>query len=223
MLAAAFSERFKDDPDVLIFASGVSNSQEVRASEFQRERHKLLAAIESFGGSRFAYFGSCGVVNNLETLSPYLLHKLEMESLVRSHPAGFVFRLPQVVGRTPNPNTLTNFLYEKITTGNPFTVWANAERNLIDIDDIASIATVLLSEKPQGSDMAVIASARSVPSLEIVHVFERVLGKAGNYTIMDKGDPLNIEAERANEIARSMGIDLGGDYIERLVRKYGYS
>jgi len=220
MLANAFSERYKNDPDVLIFASGVSNSQETLASAFQREKDMLSTTINSFKGSHLVYFGSCGVTNKPETLSPYLSHKLQMEKIVRRRPNGFVFRLPQVVGRTPNQNTLTNFIYKKIMSGEHFTVWANAERNLMDIDDIAAITSALLSTPSLTPDSIAIASTRSLPSLEIVRIFEHVLGVRGNYTIVDSGDPLKIEADRANQTAKTLGIDLEKNYVERVIRKY---
>ncbi|MEJ2498930.1 MAG: hypothetical protein P8Y46_06430 [Sulfurovaceae bacterium] len=45
MLAHEFSD-YKDDNDIIIFASGVSNSGETRESEFEREKELLTKTID---------------------------------------------------------------------------------------------------------------------------------------------------------------------------------
>jgi nucleoside-diphosphate-sugar epimerase len=149
-----------------------------------------------------------------------LQHKLAMEALVLTRPGSRVMRLPQVVGRTQNPHTLTNFLRDRIVAGVSFSVWGRAERNLIDIDDICSIATVLIEEGPQEPSIVSIAAATSTPMPEIVAIFERVLGRRANCTIEDKGHPLTIDSRRATVVAARLGIDLGAGYAERLIQKY---
>ncbi|MGJ4748424.1 NAD-dependent epimerase/dehydratase family protein [Leptospira sp. SA-E8] len=220
LLARAFSVNYENDPNVLIFASGVSNSTELRQEEFQREKFHLQEALSTFTGRRFAYFGSCGVVNVPGTLSPYLAHKLEMERLVLAHPAGIVFRLPQVVSHTNNPHTLTNYLYDRIKRGEHFKVWANAERNLIDIEDAFAIAHRLLQLQKLSENVVNIASDVSIRVLDIVNIFERMLGKLGNYTIVPEGDSLHIDSLLTQLIAHELGIDMRAGYAERVLLKY---
>jgi nucleoside-diphosphate-sugar epimerase len=148
LLAKAFEQRFGDNRDVVVFASGVSNSLETRPSEFAREE-TLLRELLARRACRFVYFGSCGAAADEPKLTAYMRHKRAMESLVLSAPQGLVLRLPQVVSRAENPHTLTNFLRDHIVAGEHFTVWARAERNLIDIDDIVSIAIHLIQELPK--------------------------------------------------------------------------
>jgi len=200
LLARSFEPHFGKDPETVIFASGVSNSLETRSSEFERE-HSLLRELQSGDPKRLVYFGSCGVTVENGELTPYMKHKRLMESLVLSSAGGLVLRLPQVVGAMGNPNTLSNFIHDRIESGEHFTVWAHAERNLIDIDDL-------------------IAARNSMSMIEIVKVFERVHGKSANYSIVDKGDPLKIDTTKAMEIGARLGIDLGDGYIERVIRKY---
>lgn len=220
MLARAF-EIYRDEPDITIFASGVSNSQETRPEVFQKERGLLLSNLATFRGKHFVYFGSCGVANDPEMLSAYLRHKLEMEKLVISHTDGIVFRLPQVVGPTGNPNTLTNFLRDRILLGERFQLWTEAERNLIDIDDITRIVAGFLDDKSTLSGKAYdIAAQKSLRSIEIVRILERVLGVNAQYDAIRKGDPLDIDSSDALRIARTCGVDLGDGYAERIIRKY---
>lgn len=69
LIASAFSSYFRDDPNVVVFASGVSNSRECRGEAFQRERQMLMDALrlEKF----MLYFSTCSV-NDPELLdTPY--------------------------------------------------------------------------------------------------------------------------------------------------------
>ena len=216
LIARSFYPRYGKDGSVLIFASGVSNSREQRCSEFDRERILLTNALSSSNG-KLVYFSSCGVESR--DSSPYMCHKRHMESLVLGSPEGMVFRLPQVVGRTENPNTLTNYLHARIVRGEQFTVWANAERNLIDIDDVVAICTRLI-DGPSPQRTVSVVSGRALPIPVILSLFERALGCKADYVIEQKGSGLPTDGTIAAAIAKELGIDFGPDYAERTIRKY---
>lgn len=219
LLAKVFSHMYADRSDVTIFAAGVSNSAETRPAAFERERRLLL---ERLAGpcSRFVYFGSCAVGNPQETRTPYLAHKAEMESTVLRSGKGVVLRLPQVVGRSDNTHTLTNFLYGHIVSGEHFTVWSRAERNLIDIEDIVTIASVVIDKHWGDHDVVPIAALKSTIMPRIVSTFEEVLGIKANFSMVDKGVPFPIDTSITESIGHRMHIDLGDGYLERILRKY---
>ncbi|MGC1550847.1 MAG: hypothetical protein WA777_20180 [Rhodanobacter sp.] len=219
LLAQAFEPYFGASADVLVFASGVSNSLETRDDEFARE-HALLCRSLAGHAQRFVYFGSCGVATAEAELTAYMKHKKRMESLVLAKPGGLVLRLPQVVGRTENHHTLTNFLHDRVSSGEHFSVWSHAERNLIDIDDIAAIGAALAVEMTGESSAISIAAEKSLPMREIVRIFEHVLGKRANYSLMDKGATMDIDTTRNKQVSARLGIHLGDGYVEGVVRKY---
>lgn len=219
LLARAFEPHFGSNPDIVVFASGVSNSLETRDSEFARE-HGLLCQLLAGHARRFVYFGSCGVTTAEAELTAYMRHKKRMESIVLASPGGLVLRLPQVVGRTENHHTLTNFLHDRISSGEHFTVWSHAERNLIDIDDIAAIGAALAVESTEEHSAISIAAEKSLPMREIVKIFERVLGKRANYSLVEKGATMDIDTTRIREVSARLGIHLGDSYVEDVVRKY---
>lgn len=218
-LARAFEPCFGETSDIVVFASGVSNSQETRPDEFAREAALLRQRLDS-EAKRFIYFSSCGVTAAESELTPYMRHKQSMESLVLSASHGLVLRLPQVVGRTENHHTLTNFLRDHIVSGEHFTVWAHAERNLIDIDDIVKIGVRLVEELPTEATVVSIAAARSLLMPEIIGIFERVLGNTANCSYVEKGTPMAIDTTVAEMLSARLGIDLGDGYIERVIAKY---
>ena len=220
LLARAFTARYGTDVDVTIFASGVSNSRESGKDAFARERSLLLPLLD--GDTRVVYFGSCAsAASDASADTPYMRHKRAMEQRVAASRNGLVLRLPQVVGITANPNTLTNFLRDRILSGTPFTVWSQAERNLIDVEHVAAIGGRLI-DAAGDSDTRVfpVASTDPLPMPEIVRIFERVLGRKANCMAEPKGSPLRIEADHALAIASDLGIRLGPGYAETVIRKY---
>lgn len=219
LLARAFEPCFGEAPDIVVFASGVSNSLETCPDEFAREAALLRQRLDN-EARRFIYFSSCGVTAIEPELTPYMRHKRSMESLVLSASHGLVLRLPQVVGRTENHHTLTNFLRDHIVSGEHFTVWAHAERNLIDIDDIVKIGVRLTEELPTEATVVSIAATRSLLMPEIVGIFERVLGSTANCSYIEKGTPMIIDTTVAESLSARLGIDLGDGYIERVIAKY---
>lgn len=168
---------------------------------------------------RLVYFGSCNVVNPLQD-SPYFQHKRAMESLVVAHPAGIVLRLPQVVGKTRNPNTLTNFLRDRILAGESLTVWTQACRNLIDIEDVVRIAAQLFSESEPVPKVTSIASPWSLPMTEIVRLFESVLGRQARVIAVNRGEDMSIDTDLAQRLAQHIGLDFGPNYPLRVIQKY---
>ncbi|WP_158883188.1 NAD-dependent epimerase/dehydratase family protein [Rhodanobacter sp. L36] len=219
LLACAFGPYLEQRSDIVVFASGVSNSLETRLEEFAREEALLRERLDT-EARRFIYFSSCGITDAAPNLTPYMQHKRAMEALVLSASRGLVLRLPQVVGKTNNPHTLTNFLRDHILSGQHFKVWSSAERNLIDVDDVATIGVQLAIDLSPEPAIVSIASTHSKLMPEIVEIFERVLGKAANCSYVLKGTPMIIDTAQAESIGKKLGIDLGVGYIERVIQKY---
>lgn len=219
LLARSFAPRFAAQQDIVIFASGVSNSLESDAAQFDRESALLHETLSRHDG-RLVYFSSCGAGELAASATPYMQHKVRMESVVLASGRGLVLRLPQVVARTDNPHTLTNFIRDRILGEEAFTVWAGAERNLIDIEHIVAIGTRLIEDDQYGPHPVSIASERSLPMLEIVQVFEDTLGRKGRYTVVDKSSPLHIDTAIAKAVAGPLGINLGDGYVRRVIQKY---
>lgn len=219
LLARTFAPYYGDVQDLVIFASGVSNSLETDPAAFSRERELLQSCIDS-NPRRLVYFGSCGVGVHDDAPTRYMLHKREMEAMVGTLPGGMVLRLPQVVGATPNPNTLTNFIRDRIMADEQFTVWARAERNLVDVDHVLAIARTMIDAPGTPRRVTSIAAKRSTLMPDIVASFERVLQRRARYVLVDKGLPLEIDTSGASEIAARLGIDMGDGYAERIIGKY---
>ncbi|MGY0610899.1 NAD-dependent epimerase/dehydratase family protein [Luteimonas sp. A501] len=218
MLARAFSPRYRDDPGVLVFASGVANSAETDERAFERERQLFELSASAHAG-KLVYFNSVAAALPGRAPTPYMRHKQAMEQRVLEYPGGIVIRLPQVVGTSANPHTLANFLADRIRSGQRFSIRARTERNLVDVEDVARIAEVMIERAPPPQTL-VIAGGHSLPMPALVAIFERVLERTAIHDVEDRGAPLPVDAGEAVAVARQLGIDLGAGYAERVVRKY---
>jgi nucleoside-diphosphate-sugar epimerase len=219
LLAQACAPHFRLRDDVLVFASGVSNSRETRAEEYAREQAMLEEALKL--NLFTVYFSSCSVHDAELAHTPYVQHKRAMEALITARNRQMaIIRLPQVVGSTPNPYTLTNYLNEQITEGKPFQLWLRAWRNLIDVEDVAAIVAQLIDHHWADGVITNVACPFSVPVPELVHTFEQVLGRRAQYTEVDAGDHYQLDVELSMAAARAIGLEFGSDYIINLIRKY---
>ena len=144
MLANAMSI-YKNDEDILIFASGISNSLETKQSEFDREFELLKTHAKT--DKKFIYFSTISIFDPSLIESQYIIHKRKIENYIRENCKSFiVFRLPIVVANSDNENTFFNYFKNKIKTRKYLEVKNNAYRYLIDIDDIVSEIPIFIKK-----------------------------------------------------------------------------
>ena len=125
MIATRFRD-YKDDDRFVIFASGVSNSSTTNKEAFDREKQLLVQAKKQFFNKCFVYFSTCSIYDETLTYSPYVQHKLQMESLVSKHIGGYtIFRVSNPIGKTDNKHTLLNYFINAVKNNQPF-IWCKA-------------------------------------------------------------------------------------------------
>lgn len=221
LLAQAFAIPFSQRNDVCIYAAGVSNSSCIDAQEFERERQLLSATLKQTKPvGFFVYFGTCSVVDPEALNTPYVQHKLAMEQLVVAHPHHLILRLPQVAGKTPNPHTLLNFLYARISRSEVFNLWSKAKRNIIDIDDVAAIAGQFIADDSVQSVTLNIANPISYSMIDIVGAMERAVGKRAIYYLVERDSEYTIDTSAILPVFESAGVEFGSDYLEKVMVKY---
>lgn len=104
-----------DHPDRIYFASGVSNSQESRESEYRREVDLLMAQPED---KRLVYFGSLSI---FYSNTRYAQHKRFMEGIVKTWPRYCLVRIGNIDFGT-NPHTIINFFKAQVAKGRPLVI-----------------------------------------------------------------------------------------------------
>ena len=108
----------KDRKDFIFFASGVSNSNESRESEYKREEELLLKQNKN---KHLIYFGSLAIFYNPNTR--YSRHKKHMEELVKTHFKHYtIVRMGNITWGN-NPHTLINHFRNAVKKGEKLGIW----------------------------------------------------------------------------------------------------
>jgi len=219
MLAHAFKE-YIDNDSVLIFASGVSNSQEVDEKEFKREFELIERTLLKNPNKIFVYFSTCSMYDPLLSETPYVEHKIKMERYIAQHADRFlILRISQILGRGKN-KTLVNFLYDKISSDEHFSVWKKSNRNLIALSDVFSISKQLIENSKYHNQTLHIANSMYISILELVHIFEILLDKKAKYTPLEKGEKYEIIPYDILDVIEGMGIDFNEDYYMKHLESF---
>jgi len=222
MLARAFAPHFANDPGVLVYAAGVSNSGCIDDREFAREEASFERSVAQIGvRATVVYFGTCSAEDPAARATPYVRHKLRMEARVREQPQHLVVRLPQVVGRTPNPHTLLNYLHARIARSERFALWTGARRYVIDLDDVVSAVLYLFALRESSpARMLNVANSRSYSTREIVGALERATGKQAIFDEVARGSDYTINIDEALPLFAAAGVRFDDGYLDRVIRKY---
>jgi hypothetical protein len=106
-----------DRDGAIFFASGVSNSNETRESEFMRE----IELLDKQDKTKCLFYFSSISLDDSEKVggSKYLQHKLHMEMLIKSNFKNYnIIRIGNITWGD-NPNTFINYIKNKKSKGEP--------------------------------------------------------------------------------------------------------
>ena len=220
MLAKAF-ESYKHNDSVVVFASGVSNSKETSINEFNREYELLRNTLDKAGKRTIVYFSTFNLYLKEEVGSPYCQHKIKLEKYIEKRASKYyIFRLGHVVGAEGNPKNIIRFLYEAVKTQRLFHLWANAERNLIDIDHVYSICNLIIEKNIFRNSIINICNKTNISVLNIVQEIELLIGHKGRYEIVQKGTKLDNFSFQLDKLTEILSIDFNENYASKLIAKY---
>lgn len=220
MIAKRFSD-YAEDNSVLIFASGVSHSGLNDPGVFKRESEMLSEAIKNNFEKKLVYFSTCSIYDPSMKKSPYVLHKLEMEKLIKNAGINYtIFRVSNPVGNTDNAHTVLNYFVEHIREKKEFSIWKYASRNIIDLDDIYLICHYILSNNLFKDHKVNIANPVNYSVIYIVQAIEKHFGIEGNYQLADKGNSPLIDTSVIQPIFSKLKINFNNAYLSGVLQKY---
>ena len=214
---AEMSSEFSPE-NILIFASGVSNSNESRESEYRRELSCLTSHLES--DRRIVYFSTCSILDPSRHSSRYVKHKIYIENLLKARGNSLIVRLPQVVGLYPNSTTLVESLYLRLVSGQPINVHENARRILVDVEDVARIVGILLSRIEAETCTFSIYSDHYLTPLDIIYVLEEITGLSANYTISKSGSFACVDTSILKNILGQSDPIFAAYYGKDVLKRY---
>jgi nucleoside-diphosphate-sugar epimerase len=218
LLAKAFLE-YENDDNIIVFASGVSNSKEISRDEFNREEKLLDFYLEKYGKNKhFVYFSTCSVYDTYFERSEYSKHKINMEKIIIEKAFNYnIFRLPQVLGKN-NKNQLIGFFYESIKMEKSFELF-DIERNIIDIKDVFILVDKILKENIFKNQIINIANPKNIKVLDLVNILENIIDKKAKYSIVKKSGEFTINVKDIESIISDLNI-FEENYLENRIKKY---
>lgn len=221
LIAKAFVPCYANDNAFLVFASGVSNSGTTEAAAFYREARLLEQTMELHPEKTLVYFSTCSVYDASLQHSPYVNHKLAMETLIRSKQAGYhIFRISNLAGKTDNPHTFLNYFVQHIVSGSFFYLWKNAWRNVMDVDDMFTLCHHILQQGLFKNEVVNIANPLNYTVEQIVQIIETVLQKKGHYELVDKTSQPEIDTSIVKQLAGELHIPFNETYLHHILHKY---
>lgn len=219
LLASVFKEEYNLNYNVIIFASGVSNSSETDINNFNREEKLLANTIELNKNSCIVYFSSA--ISYIKNKKAYLEHKQKMESIIKNSGINYlIIRLPQVIGNGGNKNNMINYFVNCIKNSTKFNVFKNTERSLIDVDDIKKIVDFLIINNIK-NETIIIEFIEIILVENLIKLIEFKLNKSGNYILVDSNIDNNICGNNSlgSYVLKNCNIDRK-NYTQILIEKY---
>lgn len=210
-----------DSDDYLFFCSGVSNSKETDESAFLKEQKLLSSYLNT--DQCLVYFSSYFVNFDSYLSERYYRHKDEMERLIRTHCVQYkIFRAPQIVGHSSNPKTLTNFLYHAIKSATTLTVYTHAERNLMDIDDVATIVHYTNQHSLFLNETVNLISTHNSAIEEIIELLETITGIVAQKSyIPAPKQPIEVLLSKEMlSVYDKLNLNFGSNYLHNVLQKY---
>lgn len=220
LIASIFLKNNFLDDNYIIFASGVSNSQEVLPEAFDREFDLIKSLANT--SKCFIYFSTISIFDPGLQQNQYIQHKANVERFISNHFKNYIiFRLGQVIGKTKNPKLISNFLFSHISNQTSFDLWTGAERIFMDIEDVYKLVKYFMHPNHNKSIINLVHNKR-LPVSELVKYFETILQVKPifrNVPIDSKA--INFKNELCmNAIKELKLLCNSADYVFECLKKY---
>ena len=104
-------EEFFKKLGVCAYAAGVSNSLCEDKELFNKDKSRLADFSKTIGQDQtLLYFSTCSIKDPSRNKNFYVKHKLDIENFIKENCKKYlIVRLPEVIGKNTNTNTLANF------------------------------------------------------------------------------------------------------------------
>ena len=170
LIAKSFKKEKNYFKNVIIFASGVSNSKNTNFKDFQREKKLVKNFLKKKKEKKFIYFSTLDIFRNKKT--PYINHKINLEKLLIKEKNVLIVRLPQLVGFSKNKHTLFNYLKTNLKNNKKIIIFKKFYRNFIDVDDLVKSIKKLKLKKIEFSILNIF-NKKSIQIKEVYNFFNK--------------------------------------------------
>ena len=217
-----YKEFFKE-LNICVYAAGVSNSLCKDSKLLEKDKKRLYDFSNKINKNKvLLYFSTCTLNDPSRNQNPYIINKLEIENFIKKNFEKYlIIRLPEVVGKTNNNNTLINFLFKKIKEKEIFDLWTKASRSVIGIDDVTKILIDLLSNKKHENKTINIANPKKYSIKYIVNVIEDLTALKARYNLVNKGEEnWEIDISQIINSIKNCKIEFNKNYLRNILKTY---
>lgn len=218
MIAKAFSH-YVDNDNVIIFASGVSNSKEKDDLLFKREEKMLLDVNSKNLNKKLIYFSTVSIEDESLSNSKYINHKINIENIISENFNNYIiFRLPNIIGNTKNENTFFNFFKNKINNDEEIEIQKNASRYIIDIEDVSKYLSPLIDSELKNKTINVCFNEK-IKMTDLIKSFEKIMNVSVKKKIIDAGYEYEVDNKEFLSLIES-DYNKNEFYIFQTIEKY---
>ena len=219
LIASAFADQEEMLEDVVLFASGVSDSSCRDIEEFEREKQLVRSIYSAHKGKLFVYFSTISILDPSLQGSAYTEHKKGIERALMGLDNTLILRCPNIIGKGGNPKTLINYLAHCIRSDKGFEVWSNAHRNFLGMNDLKKITLALIERDKRG--IRAIVHPYSYSISEIVIELEKLLRKKARFSVAEGGAHYVPETDvELMELFNELNINTSSGYLEHVLSTY---
>ena len=214
-IATRFKKKVKNYKryNVAIYASGISNSLEKNKNNLKKEINKIREFLKS-NTKQIIYISTYSVLDKSRKNRPYVKNKIKIENIIKKSAKSYlIIRLPEIIGKNRNPNTLTNFFFKKIYNNDFFFLFENTKRNILDVDDAVNKSTKLIKKYYKKQKTVNLLNKTFYEPEEIVKTFEKILQKKALY----KKKKLS---KNSFNLRNSYFINSNKNYLVKVLKKY---
>ncbi len=181
-----------DREDVILFASGVSNSVSPKDHDFRREEQLIREHLNN--NKCFVYFSTISIYDESISRNSYIGHKLKMEQLIQQSNCPYlILRLPNIIGSAGNPNTLYPYFKGCLENNEKVTIKRDAHRYLLTTHQLCKMLNqVLMSKERDATINCVIEKPYKV--VDIYKSIATVLKLKPNFELIDGGLHYEVNA-----------------------------
>ena len=210
------------DRKYTIYAAGISNSKIKSQKELNKKLNLFKKFFKKNKNKKIIYISTADVTNNLKNKSKYVKNKIKIEKLIKQKSENYlIIRLPQIIGKSKNKNTLINYFYNCIKNGKKIELLGNVKRNILDIDDVIKMIRIVLLNSKINKKIITLSNKFFIKPVEIVEVFEKKLEKKANFHIKkSKKYSWNLNYKKNIMYFRKAKINFHNRYLINAINKY---
>jgi len=207
---------------LVIYCSEISKSLKKSKYKLKKEVKVLKKFYKKFKNKYIIYISSSSVLDSSRNKSEYLKNKIKIEELIKNKFQKYqIIRLPEIIGNSRNPNTLTNFFYNNIIKKKKFIIFKNSKRNFIDIEDVFKIIKIIVLKINTNKKIITLCNKYNNSPKEIVQLLETIVNKKANYKEINvKKQNWRLNYSSISKYVKETDIKFNKYYLKKILFKY---